>query len=193
MFNLNKEEKRGIGLTDENTVEIIMTNVLLILFWHFMMFCACKLLGQDFFDYNKYTYAIKYWEDNGKWYSKRLKIKLWKDKLPQYVSRNGFSKKSFSSLNLEYIDNFIQETCRAEWVHKRCAWSIVPVFLLNNFAIGTVLSGLLLLIHLPFICIQRYNRIRLLRVREKVLKLKKSALNSEKIIKFVKNLEAVDS
>ena len=68
-------------------------------------------------------YRTKDWEHNGRFYTKYLKIKKWKDYLPQYISKNGFSKRNLMSvtkLNVKYINNFILETCRAEWNHFVC-------------------------------------------------------------------------
>ena len=141
-----------------------------------------KTLNEDQLDYKKYMYKIKYWEYKGVWYNKRLKIRVWKDFLPQYVSKNGFSKKNLNNLSLSYINQFILETCRAEWAHKNCMWIAILLIFINKFVIGITFFIVVLLINFPYICIQRYNRIRLMKLKEKILKLSKSEFQNEETL-----------
>ena len=169
-------------LENENVFVIICWNIILILAWDFIVFCMCKTLNEDQLDYKKYMYKIKYWEYKGVWYNKRLKIRVWKDFLPQYVSKNGFSKKNLNNLSLSYINQFILETCRAEWAHKNCMWIAILLIFINKFVIGITFFIVVLLINFPYICIQRYNRIRLMKLKEKILKLSKSEFQNEETL-----------
>lgn len=180
-------------MTNKNLFEIIVLNIVFILVWDFIIFCACKLLNENHFDYKKYMYEIKYWEDNGNWYSEKLKIKSWKDNLPQYISKAGFSKKNLNSLSLDYINWFILETCRAEWAHRNCLWITVLLVFINKFLTGMIFSFIVLMVNLPYVWIQRYNRIRLIKVRDKILSRSKAKLGDEKIVNLVGTLEVVDS
>lgn len=169
-------------LENENVFVIICWNIIFILVWDFIVFCMCKTLNEDQLDYKKYMYKIKYWEYKGVWYNKRLKIRAWKDFLPQYVSKNGFSKKNLNNLSLSYINQFILETCRAEWAHKNCMWIAILLIFINKFIIGITFFIAVLLINFPYICIQRYNRIRLIKLKEKILKLSKSEFQNEETL-----------
>ncbi len=180
-------------MTNKNLFEIIVLNIVFILAWDFIIFCACKMLNESHFNYKKYIYEIKYWEDNGDFYSKRLNIKTWKDNLPQYISKNGFSKKNLSGMSLEYINRFILETCRAEWAHRNCMWVAIFLIFVNKFLTGAIFFLFVLLINLPYVCIQRYNRIRLIKVREKILSRGKEKLKSEETMNLIGTLEVVDS
>ena len=171
-------------LENENIFVTICWNIILILAWDFIVFCLCKTLNEDQLDYKKYMYKIKYWEDKGSWYNKRLKIRAWKDFLPQYISKNGFSKKNLNSLSLNYINQFILETCRAEWAHKNCMWIAVLLVFINKFIMGIFFFIIVLIINLPYIFIQRYNRIRLINLKEKILKLNKSKFQNEETMNF---------
>ena len=175
----------------ENLPSLIAENLIIILLWHIIVLILCKTLNNDFFNCNKYMYKEKYWEDNGFFYSKRLKIKRWKDLLPQYVSKGGFSKKSLDSLSIEYVDRFILETCRGEWAHRKCMLVSIVLLLINRLLAGLFWGSLVVFVNLPFVCIQRYNRIRFLRIREKLLRQDKQ--NAERLIGFVKILNVVDS
>lgn len=175
----------------ENLPSLIAENLIIILLWHIIVLILCKTLNNDFFDYNKYMYKEKYREDNGRFYSKRLKIKRWKDSLPQYVSKGGFSKKSLDSLSLGYVDRFILETCRGEWAHRKCMLISILLMLINRLGVGLVFGSLVVFVNLPFVCIQRYNRIRLIRIREKLLQ--QDRQKAERLIGFVKRLDEADS
>ena len=145
--------------------QIIATNVLLILLWNILIFFICRGIKISFFNPQKFSYKEKIFERGGKFYSEKLKIKKWKDFLPQYISKNGFSKKNFKNKNLSYIDRFISETCRAEWNHKMCMLIIFPVITFNILKIGIIFTLLILLTNLPFVFIQRYNRFRLMALK----------------------------
>ncbi|WP_431522033.1 hypothetical protein [Guptibacillus hwajinpoensis] len=77
------------------------------------------------------------------------------------VFKGGFCKKELKKLTSIYIRKFIIETRRAEVTH----WMLIPpsilFFLWNPSYIGWIMVGYALLINIPFIIIQRYNRLRL--------------------------------
>ncbi|MBQ2671315.1 MAG: hypothetical protein IJG00_00660 [Clostridia bacterium] len=154
-----------------NTGQIILINMLLIILWHLIVLFACRSIkNKAFFSPKKFLYVPRKWEASGNFYVKNLKIKKWKDKLPQYVAKNGFSKKNLQSLTKlspEYIDRFILETCRAEWNHVICCMYFVISFVINPFYYAVIFSLIPIIANIPFIFIQRYNRIRLLKLKRK--------------------------
>ena len=102
-------------------------------------------------------------EDGGRWYRRRLRIQRWKDRLPEAGSlfRGGVSKRQLPAYDIAGLTLFARETRRAELAHW-WAMSCGPVFLLWNPPLA---AGLLVtygvVINLPFIAIQRYNRFRI--------------------------------
>ncbi len=139
-------------------------NLLLMIFWNILIFFMSIKIDTSFFDSSKNLYVKKSWERDGKFYTKKLKIKKWKDILPQHVGKNGFSKKHLDKdegLSEEYIKQFIMETCRAEWNHTMCALFSFISILINPIFYGMVFAIVPIIINAPFIAIQRYNRIRL--------------------------------
>lgn len=154
----------------ENSLNLMIWNISLIIVWNICVFLACIHGKKKLFDSSKRMYRIKSWEKDGKFYSQKLKIKKWKDFLPQYVSKGGFSKKSFESTSIEYIDRFILETCRGEWAHRMCLLISVPIYFFNKINVGVGLVLTIFCVQLPFIFIQRYNRIRLQKLKERLQK-----------------------
>ena len=156
----------------------ILINVLFILSWNMIIFFMCIKIKDSRFNPNKKMFKEKDFEKSLNFYIKKLKIKKWKDYLPQYAAKNGFSKKSFISKEIKYINKFISETCRAEWNHKMCLLAIIPVILINSFFMSVIFSLFVIITNVPYIFIQRYNRLRL-------LQLKKHICNKEK--QYIKN------
>lgn len=148
----------------------ILLMTLFVLLWDFIVFILCKHVKRDKFDSSKNSYKEKNFEKGGNFYSKTLKIKKWKDLFPQYVSKDGFSKRNFESKSIHYINEFIMETCRAEWCHKMCLAVILPIIIINQTIVSFIVSVFVILTHLPIICIQRYNRFRLEKVKRKIMK-----------------------
>ena len=153
--------------------QIWAINILLIIIWHILIWKFCVIADASFFSPSKWIYKTRKWENDGAFYTCVLKIKKWKDKLPQYIAKGGFSKKNLkriSKLDKKYIKQFIVETCRGEWDHFICILYGVISFIINPLSYAIMFSAMVILGNLPFIAIQRYNRIRLLKIYSKVSK-----------------------
>ncbi len=153
-----------------SALQILFLNILVIGVWHVSVFIACVKLPPSYFNCNKGRFRPREWERGGRWYRDKLKINVWKDKVPQHVAKDGFSKSHITDVSIEYLDEFIMETCRGEWNHTTDAFCIIFVLIMNPLSWGLFCSFLILLGNLPFAAIQRYNRFRLLTVRKKLLR-----------------------
>jgi glycosyl-4,4'-diaponeurosporenoate acyltransferase len=105
-------------------------------------------------------------ERGGRVYERRLRIKAWKDALPEAGSlfRGGLSKRRLTGHDRAHLEQFGRETRRAERTH----WGILllsPVFFAWNpwwLALAMVAYGVAA--NVPCILVQRYNRARLERL-----------------------------
>ena len=103
-------------------------------------------------------------ETDGRWYRRRLRVHRWKDKVPEAgdLFRGGVSKRHLPASGVAELQLFVRETRRAELAHWWAMWC-GPIFVLWNPPLA---AGLLVfygvLVNLPFIVIQRYNRFRIL-------------------------------
>ena len=99
-------------------------------------------------------------------YKKVLKVHRWKHLLPDGAAtyKSGFRKKSLESCDGDYLKTFITETGRAEIMH----WlAILPFWIFGLWSPGFVIWIMLLyalIVNLPCILTQRFNRPRLLRI-----------------------------
>lgn len=96
-------------------------------------------------------------------YERVLRIKAWKDALPEAGSlfRGGFSKRRLVRHDRAYLERFVRETRRAERAH----WAILalsPVFFAwNPWWLAVAMLGYGVVANVPCILVQRYNRARL--------------------------------
>lgn len=157
-------------LKNSSFLDMLVWNLVVIGLWHITSFFACQKFPDSKFDAAKERYAAKPWEHGGRWYRDTLKIQDWKDKLPQHIGRDGFSKRHLTDDSVDYLDQFILETCRGEWMHmKNCICAVITL-LINPLLVGILASFLIMLANLPFAMVQRYNRFRLQVLRKKRLR-----------------------
>lgn len=108
------------------------------------------------------TLRIRDFEADGIWYEQKLKIKVWKDHLPETGAWFGaFSKRQLPGHDRHSLEWFAHECRRGELTH----WAILsatPLFALWNSGWLLTLAVIVGLgASLPFIAVLRYNRARI--------------------------------
>jgi glycosyl-4,4'-diaponeurosporenoate acyltransferase len=101
-------------------------------------------------------------EDDGRLYRRTLRIHRWKDRLPEAgaLFDGGISKRELPARDVAGLRVFVRETRRAELTHW-WAMACSPLFLIWNPPLAAaLLVAYGVLVNLPFILIQRYNRFR---------------------------------
>lgn len=157
-------------LREQPVINTLLINLLLGAVWHYATFFLCISINKSAFDARRKIYQPHKWEKDGKFYNDVFKINKWKDFLPQHIGKDGFSKDHIDDVSIEYIDEFIMETCRGEWNHTmNCAFAIA-LMLMNDLLTGIILTLLLWAGNLPFAIIQRYNRFRLQKLRKTLIR-----------------------
>jgi glycosyl-4,4'-diaponeurosporenoate acyltransferase len=112
---------------------------------------------------------IRTWEDHGRWWQRHLRVRRWRDRLPEAGAffRGGYTKRRLRSRSSGDLERFRRETVRAERVHwlvmasspLHLVWCRPPV------AAGMVAFGVLF--NAPFIIVQRSNRGRITALMER--------------------------
>ena len=150
---------------------MLIWNITVIGVLHVVLLYCCTRLSKETLDFQRPRFAPKRWEHEGRFYRDKLKINVWKDYIPQYVTKDGFSKESLEkNPSLSYVEAFLAETCRGEWYHAGNLIGIVFFLAVNPLLYGLLFSLALTVIHGTCIAIQRYNRFRLLILRKKLLR-----------------------
>jgi glycosyl-4,4'-diaponeurosporenoate acyltransferase len=105
-------------------------------------------------------------ERGGRLYTRVLRIDRWKDRLPEAgaLFAGGISKRHVTAADQGGLQRFVIETRRAELAHWMAA-APGPLFALwNPPAVVPLMIAYGLVVNLPFIAVQRYNRLRASRV-----------------------------
>ena len=115
---------------------------------------------------DSWLYRARRFERDGAFYARRLRINRWKDRLPEAggLFTGGVSKRRLPPAEIGGLDRFVIETRRAELAHWLCLVA-GPLFILFNPPLAAVLLVTYgVAVNLPFVAIQRYNRLRTMRV-----------------------------
>lgn len=123
---------------------------------------AAYRLGDDRLARDGWLLRERRFEAGGRWYRRRLLVHRWKDRLPDAgdLFARGMSKRRLPAYDVDGLRRFGRETRRAELAHW---WALAcgPLFVLWNPPLAAVLLIVYgVLVNLPFIVIQRYNRAR---------------------------------
>ena len=111
-------------------------------------------------------FRIRRFETNGRVYERWLRIRSWKDRLPEAgnLFRGGISKRRLPHPDREGLERFAVETRRAELTHWLILAATPWFFLWNPWWLGVAMVGYGIVANVPCLAIQRYNRARLLRM-----------------------------
>lgn len=144
----------------------ILIDVLVWLGIHMGLSYLIVQLPADNFDERRWLYRKRKWELKGKIYEELFLVKKWKGLLPEGAAlfEKGFKKRKLKDRNRDYFDRFVKETCRAEYVHWLTILFAPIFFLWNLVTVGVIMIAYAVIVNLPCILAQRYNRIRLNRI-----------------------------
>lgn len=151
------------------TFSVFASLLVCIFLWGaFQTFFAvlCQKLPAKIFFHRNAFFAPKTFEKDGKIYRTFFKIHLWKELLPDgaAVLKSGYKKKRLSNVSVANLNIFLEESCRAELAHLL---AIAPFWVFGLFLPAISLPIMLfyaLLVNMPCILAQRYNRPRIARV-----------------------------
>lgn len=138
---------------------------------------AAHRLGHDRLARDGWGLRQRRFESDGHWYRHRLRIHRWKDRVPEAgaLFDGGVSKRELPARDAEGLQVFVRETRRAELAHWWALWCS-PLFLLWNPPLAaTLLVSYGVLVNLPFIAIQRYNRFRTQALLERLTRRRSNA------------------
>jgi glycosyl-4,4'-diaponeurosporenoate acyltransferase len=107
---------------------------------------------------------IRRFETNGRVYERWLRIRSWKDRLPEAgnLFLGGISKRRLPRHDRKGLERFAVETRRAELTHWLILAATPWFFQWNPWWLGLAMAGYGIVANVPCLAIQRYNRGRLL-------------------------------
>lgn len=134
---------------------------------------VCRLLPKKWANHEKKIFQVSAKEK--KFYEK-LKIRKWKDKVPEIGQFTGFRKNKLENpQSVEYLERFLLEACYGEIGHFVSLFSgflIVLLFFIAEYfwLIALCVAFINALMNLPSFCILRYNSYKLEILRKSNLK-----------------------
>ena len=142
--------------------------ILYLAFTGILSFLLGRLLPKGLFHTDRFPFLPFAWERQGRIY-KKIGVHRWQNRLPD-MSRllpSLMPAKNTSTLKKEGLERMLQETCVAEFIHGLLMLTGLRCIRLWPGAPGVLLAAANALFNLPFVIIQRYNRPRLLRLRQR--------------------------
>ncbi|EXJ23195.1 Glycosyl-4,4'-diaponeurosporenoate acyltransferase precursor [Alkalibacterium sp. AK22] len=154
-------------------MRLIWINILAWLFFHFSISLSLMKLSDRFFQLSHPLNGLfkeRPFEKNGTFWRDCFLVHKWKDALPDGASlfRMGYKKKKLPETRKASFQLFIKETKRAELTHWMLILPAPLFFFWNPVWAGWLMIVYALLANVPFILIQRYNRIRLSKVAQRL-------------------------
>ncbi len=148
---------------------------------------VCRLLPERFANHESKIYTVSAKE---KGFYEKLKIRKWKDKVPEIGHFTGFRKNKIADpKSVEYLERFLLEACYGEMGHF---WSLfigfsilllgfIPFFPTMSLwlAISLPVSIINIFLNLPSLFILRYNSYKLEILRKSNLKKQQRAKAKE--------------
>jgi glycosyl-4,4'-diaponeurosporenoate acyltransferase len=131
---------------------------------------AVHRLSDGWLDRDRWLFRARGWEDGGGFYVRWLRIRKWKPWLPEAgaVFAGGVDKRRLGPPTPRHLAAYRRETRRAELGHW-LAMTPAPLFVLWNppgLFVAMVLYAVA--VNGPCIASQRYNRLRIDRVLDRV-------------------------
>lgn len=143
-----------------------------------------RLLPAKCADHTKKVYQVSAKEK--KRYEK-LKIRLWKDKIPEIGHFTGFRKNKLADpQSVEYVDRFLLESCYGEIGHFFSLFFGFTVLLLYPlsevwFALAIPVAIINVFLNLPSLLVLRYNSYKLVVLKKSLLKKQQRAKKAETV------------
>lgn len=169
-----------LGFTALAAVLVIVVDVLVA--------TVCRLLPEKFANHESKVYTVSAKEKS---FYEKLKIRKWKDKVPEIGHFTGFRKNKIADpKSVEYLDRFLLEACYGELGHFWILFfgfmilllGFIPFFPAMSLwlAISIPVAVVNIFLNLPSLFILRYNSYKLEILRKSNLKKQQRAAAKER-------------
>lgn len=145
---------------------LISLNVALWPIFHMVIAKLTVQIPDHVFKRDTLVFKVNPTLSSQQFYEQRFYIRQWKKIIPDGASifKFGFRKKNLEGHHNDYIEKFILETRRAEFSHLVQILPALVFFVFNTIDVALIMTVYAFVFNVPLILLQRYNRIRLLRI-----------------------------
>lgn len=152
----------------------VWTVIICFVVWPVLQITAaiiCLNLPDRLFCPNSYFFRSHSFEKNGQIYEKFFKVKKWKHLLPDggtVWKKRGFKKRHLENFTEENLKRFLIESARGELTHWLAIFPFWVFWVFTPPIVPWMMLAYALIVNLPCIIAQRYNRPRVLRLLNKM-------------------------
>lgn len=150
-------------------IKLFKSDLIIFLLFSLILTLLAERLPIRFYNYKRWLYRERKWENGGRIYDKIFFVKKWKSFVPDISDflKWRFSKKHIQSVEKNYLERFLMESCKSELTHWLIICSSLLFFIWGGLFAFLKILLIAVILNLPYIMIQRYNRPRLLRMLRK--------------------------
>ena len=147
-----------------------LLNLLTFFFFSVIITYLSNKMPNRFYSSDSWLLRQREWEKRGIFYQRVFRVKLWKKLMPELgdIVKSVFPKKRIKEYTREYLKKYIFESCKSEVTHWCIIFSTLLFFLWNEFKPAMMMVLLAIILNLPYIIIQRYNRPRIMVMVENI-------------------------
>jgi glycosyl-4,4'-diaponeurosporenoate acyltransferase len=130
----------------------------------------CLHLPDRFFSPHSVLFRSHSFEKAGRIYDRIFRVSRWKHLLPdggQVWKKRGFKKKNLDNFSESNLNRFLVESARGEMTHWLAIFPFWVFWLFTPPIVPWIMLAYALLVNLPCIIAQRYNRPRIHRLLER--------------------------
>jgi glycosyl-4,4'-diaponeurosporenoate acyltransferase len=146
-----------------NTMSILISAVVWPA-WGFLTGWWYRRKSSSVISRDRWHLRPRHFESDGQWYDSRLRIRSWKDHLPETGGWFGLSKRQLPGMSTDELERFALECRRGEMTH----WAVLfatPAFAVWNSGWALLLVTITgVMASVPFIAVLRFNRLRIERI-----------------------------
>jgi glycosyl-4,4'-diaponeurosporenoate acyltransferase len=148
----------------------VWTVLLCFLVWPVLQVGAalfCLNLPNRFYSPDSFFFRAHRFENSGRIYDRIFHVSRWKHLLPDggmVWKKRGFKKKKLDSFSEESLNRFLVESARGELTHWLAIFPFWVFWLFTPPVVPWIMLVYSLLVNVPCIIAQRYNRPRVKRI-----------------------------
>jgi glycosyl-4,4'-diaponeurosporenoate acyltransferase len=168
------QEKEGVRmrLIILPTGWTLLIDIVAWFFFHVLTALVALKIPNRHFAKEHGFYRTRSWERDGRFWQDAFGVRRWKKQLPDGASimGRGFVKKRMLSQEADWLGKYIMESRRAELTHILAMIPALFFFLWNPWPAGLLMILYAILVNMPCLIAQRYNRPRFQRVLQHKIK-----------------------
>lgn len=147
-----------------------MSNLITLMIFSIIITYLSNITPTGIYSRTNWLFRERKWEKNGEVYQQWVKVRHWKKFLPELGDfvKSVFPKKQIKDFSKDYLELYLMECCKSEMTHWCIILSSLLFSLWNELPDAIVIFVIAIILNMPYIIIQRYNRPRIIEAVESI-------------------------